>query len=119
MDELIEKFEISNVQKAGAFFDVERLNFFNTHYLKTMDSEVLYDKFIIYLRRYDTPFLDIIQTFPLEYNKKIFSELKSKIKKFEDYKLSTSFFYGDSKMPNEEVLINTKMKIENLEQVKM
>jgi glutamyl/glutaminyl-tRNA synthetase len=49
MDELISRFELSNVQKAGAFFDVERLDFFNAHYLKTMDNDILYNKFITYL----------------------------------------------------------------------
>lgn len=115
IDELINRFDISNVQKSGAFFDVERLDFFNTHYLKTIDSDILYNKFIIYLGRYDKSFLDKIQEFPEEYNKKIFNELKTKIKKFEDYKNNSSFFYNDSKIPNKELLINTKMKIENLD----
>lgn len=115
IDELINRFDISNVQKSGAFFDVERLDFFNTHYLKTIDSDILYNKFIIYLGRYDKSFLDKIQEFPEEYNKKIFNELKTKIKKFEDYKNNSSFFYNDSKIPDKELLVNTKMKIENLD----
>jgi len=117
MDELIEKFELSNVQKAWAFFDVERLDFFNSHYLKTMDDDLLYNKFLIYLWRYDPKFLEEINKFDENYNKKIFRELKTKIKKFEDFKTSTSFFYNESKIPDEELLVNKKMKIENIEQV--
>jgi len=76
MNELIQKFELSNVQKAGAYFDIERLDFFNSHYLKTMDSDILYNKFIIYLKRYDNQFFEELSKFNEEYNKKIFNELK-------------------------------------------
>lgn len=118
MDELIEKFELKNVQKAGAFFDIERLDFFNAHYLKTMNNEDLYTKFITYLDKYDNEFLEKISTFPEEYNKKIFNELKTRIKNFSDYKKFVSFFYNDSKIPENELIINPKMKINDIDIVK-
>ena len=39
LDELIGKFNISNVQKAGAVFDINKLNWMNGEYLKNESSE--------------------------------------------------------------------------------
>ena len=53
MDELIERFNLDHVNKSGAIFDVERLNFFNSHYLKSLDTQVVYDKLLKYLEEYN------------------------------------------------------------------
>jgi glutamate--tRNA ligase len=82
MDELIKRFELKNIQRAGAYFDIERLDFFNSHYLKTLDSEYLYSKFREYLKKYDKEFDEKISSFDEEYNKKIFFELKTRIRYF-------------------------------------
>ena len=119
MDELIQRFELWNVQKAWAFFDIERLDFFNSHYLKTLDEELLFNKLLKYLSEYDKEFHDLIVTFPENYNKKIFSELKTRIKHFSEYKMYTSFFYNESKIPSNELMINEKMKIDNISIVKI
>ena len=111
MNELIERFELKNIQKAWAYFDVERLDFFNSHYLRSMDDEILYNKFIIYLKRYDNDFFELISKFDINYNKKIFNELKGRIKNFSEFKGYTTFFYEDSKIPSMELMINVKMKI--------
>lgn len=118
MDELIQRFELSNVQKAGAFFDIERLDFFNSHYLKTLDEELLFNKLLKYLSEYDKGFHDLIITFPEVYNKKIFSELKWRIKNFSEFKEYTTFFYWNSKIPENELMINVKMKITDIDIVK-
>lgn len=39
MDEMIEAFDISKVQKGGAVFNVEKLNWINRHYIKLMNPE--------------------------------------------------------------------------------
>jgi glutamyl/glutaminyl-tRNA synthetase len=71
MEELIEKFDLKKVHKSGAVFDVERLNFFNAHYLKKSDTNELYEKFIDYLKEYDKEFFEQIEKFGEDYNKKI------------------------------------------------
>lgn len=118
MNELIERFELSNVQKAWAYFDIERLDFFNSHYLKTLDSDLLFNKFTTYLKRYDNDFLENISKFSDTYNKKIFNELKTRIKHFSEYKEYTKFFYNDSVIPSNELMINEKMKISDIETIK-
>ena len=118
MNELIERFELKNIQKAWAYFDVERLDFFNAHYLKTMDLDILFNKFITYLKRYDNDFYEKISSFDNSYNKKIFSELKWRIKHFSEFKNYSTFFYNDSQIPSNDLMINEKMKISDISIVK-
>jgi glutamyl-tRNA synthetase/nondiscriminating glutamyl-tRNA synthetase len=46
----------------------------------------LYNNFILYLSRFDKEYLEYINQYPKDYNKKILDELKTKIKKFDEYK---------------------------------
>ncbi len=118
IDELIERFDLSAVHKAGAYFDVERLDFFNAHYLKNLEIWELYEKFKKYLEEYDKEFLEKISNFSDEYNKKILSELSTKIKKFDELKEITTYFYWEAKLPTDDLILNPKMKLENSEDVK-
>jgi hypothetical protein len=73
---------------------------------------------ISYLSKYKPEFYDKLMAFPEEYNKKIFSELKTRIKYFSEYNNYTSFFYEDSKIPEKDIIINEKMKIVDIDMVK-
>ncbi len=118
MQELIERFDLNQVHKSWAVFDVERLNFFNAHYLKKSDTNALYEKFLKYLWEYDKEFLEKIKKFSDEYNKKILNEIKTKIKKFDEYKENTDFLYDDKNEIKIDLLVNQKMKIPDLETAK-
>lgn len=118
MNELIERFDLEQVHKAGAVFDIERLTFFNTYYLKNTDINILYDKLNLYLSRYNKDFLEKISDFPEEYNKKILNELRTKMKKFDEFQDLTWFLYWDYSVPDNEILLNEKMKINDIETVK-
>lgn len=114
MEELIEKFELQNVQKAWAYFDIERLDFFNSHYLKTMNLDLIYNKLLLHLKRYDLEYYELITKFSPEYTKKILNELKTRIKNFWEFKEFSSIFYFDFKTPSLDLVLNPKMKIDNL-----
>ncbi len=43
MEELIEEFSFENVSKTGGVFDVEKLNWVNSQYIKNYDNEKLYE----------------------------------------------------------------------------
>lgn len=118
IDELIERFDLYNVHKAGAVFDVERLNFFNSQYLKTLDLELVFDKIEVYLSKYDKDFADIFSKHSKEYNLKVINELRTRIKTLSEFKEFSFFLYSDSKIPETNLLLNQKMKIENTEDVK-
>ena len=117
IDDLIERFELSHVQKAGGVFDVDRLNFFNTHYLKSSDPDQLFNKLLTYLKRYDHEFYEILAKEPEQYNKNIFYELRTRIKHFSEYKNHAMLFYSEHKIAVDELFVNQKMKIESIEQV--
>jgi glutamyl/glutaminyl-tRNA synthetase len=118
MDELIERFNLDHVNKSGAIFDVERLNFFNAHYLKTSNIDDLYNTLLDYLKKYDEDFYNTLQKSDETYNKNILNELKTRIKKFDELKDLSTFFYNDAKIASDELFINPKMKITDMEVVK-
>jgi glutamyl/glutaminyl-tRNA synthetase len=118
MNELIEKFDLSQVHKAGAFFDVERLEFFNAHYIKITPIDELYHKLSTYLDRYYPSVLEKISSFELSYNKKILQELQTKMRKFSEFDSLTHFFYSDEISVDSDLLINPKMKIPDIDTAK-
>ncbi|MDR3151109.1 MAG: hypothetical protein LBU14_06130 [Candidatus Peribacteria bacterium] len=73
---------------------------------------------LIYLSKYDKEFHDKISNFSKDYNLKVLEELRTRIKYFFEFKEFSSFFYFEPKIPSEKLLINEKMKIENIEMVK-
>lgn len=46
MDELVKNFEITKVQKSGAIFNVEKLNWINKEYIKRLPAEALTQKIL-------------------------------------------------------------------------
>ena len=52
------------------------------------------------------------------FNKKVLWELKTKIKNFSEFKELTLFLYWDSKIPDQDLLANQKMKITDIDMVK-
>jgi len=61
--------------------------------LKNTDISELYKKLKKYLETYDKEFLEKISNFPENYNKKILEELNTRIKKFDEFKELTNYFY--------------------------
>ncbi|NUJ97587.1 glutamate--tRNA ligase [Candidatus Gracilibacteria bacterium] len=116
IDELITRFDIVNVHKAGAVFDTERLDWFSGKYIASMDNEELFSKLLKYLNKYDESFYEKI-TQNEEYAKKILTELKGRMRRFDEFKEFSKFFYEEPNV-RQDLLINEKMKIENFDIVK-
>lgn len=95
MDEVISKFDISRVQKGGAIFSKEKLNWFNGEYLKKLSDDRKIDYFKKYVPDYtekiyqnNFDILDFI-TIALERNSTV-AELKEGFEEGEfDYALQT------------------------------
>jgi len=47
--ELLKDFDLRNVHKAGAIFNIEKLNWYNQYYIKQLDDENLFEKCKLYL----------------------------------------------------------------------
>ena len=118
MNELIELFKLSDVHKAGAVFDTERLDWFNGQYIMSYETETLWNKLQRYLQRYDTQYLEKIQDFPEDFHLRILAELKTRLKKLWDFKELTEYFYQDIWEVDTDLIVNKKMKIETIADVK-
>ncbi|HCW32770.1 MAG: Glutamyl/glutaminyl-tRNA synthetase, glutamyl-tRNA synthetase [Candidatus Peregrinibacteria bacterium GW2011_GWE2_39_6] len=53
LDQLVEKFNLGKVHKAGAVFDLERLNWFNAHYIRALSVEEFAGKIYPWLEKTD------------------------------------------------------------------
>lgn len=110
-------FKLEKVNTAGALVDMDKLAWVNANRIKNMDTNILYAKFIDYLKEYEYDTFTKISKFDESYNKKILGELKTKIKKFDEFNENTKFLYSDA-VVNKELCINPKMKIEDFDTVK-
>lgn len=120
MNELIERFDLETVHKAGAVFDMERLEWFSWKYIANMETSRLYTLIKEYLKKYDNEYFKVIlnnDNYNDEYNKAIISELKSRLRKLSDFRTLTGFFYSEAKI-NTNLCLNPKMKIEDFDTVK-
>ena len=112
MEELVERFDIGDVHKAGGVFDVEKLLWMNAHYISTMETEALYGRLDEHLKEYEADFYaSTWKKFPKEYHKKILQELQSKLKKLDEYVELTRFLYNEPTAPDLELFINEKMGV--------
>ena len=76
IDEMIKRFDISKVQKAGAIFNVEKLNWFNKQYVNKMDSAAFGEHVSYFLPEWMSVHSDLF--------KKIEPLIKEKIVVFSD-----------------------------------
>lgn len=116
MNEMIEKFKISDIHKAGAVLDVVKLDWMNSEYIKAMNIDKLYSRLEKFLQKYDNDFFEhIFSKFDKNFNQKIITELQTRLKRFNEYKELTTFFYQEAKIARE-LLVNPKMKINSEEE---
>ncbi|HEX8234577.1 MAG TPA: glutamate--tRNA ligase [Abditibacteriaceae bacterium] len=86
-DELIAKFSLEGVNKAGAIFDIEKLQWINIQYLKAMPIE----EFIELAR----PFLKDIPVGDDEYSKQALHLARERIHNISDIKDAATYFFSD------------------------
>ena len=94
-DELIKEFDLSRVQKAGAIFDVKKLNWINGQYLRRINDDEL-------LRLLNLP--------ANTQNKKIVSLAKERMEKLSDFQSHAGFFFELPDYPPELLIWKTTPK---------
>jgi glutamyl-tRNA synthetase len=97
MEELIEKFELSKVHKAGAVFDIKKLDWINAQYIKKLTVNEMYDFALPFLEKKEL-FLEAPEerkTF--EYLKKVLTVEQERLSKFEDVGNENPYFFLDVK----------------------
>lgn len=119
LSQLIEAFKLSDIHKAGAVFDIVRMEWFNSQYIISYSREELWNKIQNYLKKYNPRYLEKILEFDSAYTLKIIWELQSRIKILSEFEELTSFFYSDAaEAIQTELLVHEKMKIMNEEDAK-
>ncbi len=114
-------FELEKMPKAWALVDLDKLKWVNSNIIKNMDFSKIFDTLSKYLEKYELDFYQ--NTFlknDLDYNKKILKELQTRLVTLKEYKELTTFFYNDFEVNDKvkNLLINPKMKIEDIDTVK-
>jgi glutamyl-tRNA synthetase len=85
LDELVKEFKLENIQKGGAIFDIEKLNWFNREYIKKMPETELREEIEKYLPNQ----IKKIKSYDISYEKKlkkIIPIITERINVFEDVK---------------------------------
>lgn len=89
--ELIDQFSIEKLNKAGAIFDLEKLDSVNAYYIKHMNVVKLTTLVLPYLKQSGIDF----ENYPKNYLEKIVGLEQGRLKKLSDIGLSVDYFFKE------------------------
>lgn len=93
--ELIDKFELKKVHKAGAIFDLKKLDWINAQYIKKMNIDELYKNALSFLKQKDFYSKASQEKKSEDYLKKVLTVEKDRLVKFSDVGKENEFFFQD------------------------
>ena len=95
MEELVEKFSLDRVHKAGAIFDIEKLKWINQEWIKKMDVTIFQEKMMQYWKTYN---IDISKfEDDLNFLTQALVLVKDKTKQLSEVLNNLELFYTDDK----------------------
>jgi len=97
LGELIEKFSLEAVNRAGAIFDIEKLNWLNGYYVRKLAPEKVHEKLLPYLPGADPDYL-----------RRIVPLIQERLKRFDEAPALTDFFFRDELQYDSSLLIAKK-----------
>lgn len=113
MDEMITKFEITDIHKSGAVLDPIKLDWMNGEYIKRMELGELHMRLAKYLEEYEGEFYrEIFSQKDYQFNTRITRELQTRMKRFDEFIELTKSLYNEAAI-RKDLLMNPKMKIES------
>lgn len=95
LQELIKDFSLERVQKSGAIFNIKKLDFLNSYYIKQKSADELFDLSYEYIKDF------IKQEGDKEKIKKILEVYKTRINKLSDLPTEIDFFFKDIDYPKD------------------
>lgn len=116
MDEMIAKFEITDIHKSGAVLDPVKLDWMNGEYIKRMELSELHTRIVKHLKEYEIEFYThIFSQRNYDFNSKVIQELQTRLRRFDEFVSLTHYLY-DETVAKPELMINPKMKIESIDE---
>lgn len=103
MDELIEKFSLSRVQRSGARFDEKRLLWMNGHFIRELSLDELY-------KRVEFFWPESAGKHPEDYKKKVLHLAQDRLKTLRDLPGLTSYFFEEPTRDDELITSNKQLK---------
>lgn len=97
-DEIVRKFDLTRVNKSGAVFDVEKLNWMNNQYIQSMDLNRLYKLSIPYL--IDANYIDPKEELDKERLLKILDLTRDGLDYLEQIPTETELFFTEFEFEN-------------------
>ena len=88
-EELIKHFSLKNIQKSPAIFNIEKLNWFNSYYIRQTPLEKLVDDILTHLQKTGREKIEG------EYLKKIVILYQERLKKLSEFSDLANFFFED------------------------
>lgn len=110
LEEIINAFELERVQKAGAVFNLKKLDWLNSQYLKKLSPEELMEKFFAYTKNY-SEYADLLKKYNEEYFKKVIEIDLPRINKFSDVFSLFDFFFVEKLNYDKELLFWKEMSL--------
>ncbi|MFZ2882275.1 MAG: glutamate--tRNA ligase, partial [Candidatus Moraniibacteriota bacterium] len=113
LDELVEKFDLLHVHKAGAVFDIKKLDWINSQWIKKLSLEELYEKSLEFLVEKEFYKNASEEKKSEEYVKKFLSIEQDRLVNLSEVGESNQFFFHDANL-NKELLRWKNMNDEDL-----
>jgi len=107
LEEMVESFSLDRVHKGGAVFDLKKLEWINSQYIKNLSVEDLRKRVQKYLE--ETPFYEQVLLQGEEFLLKVLKILQSKLRKLSEIEENLELFYK-TPHPELDLLVNEKMK---------
>jgi len=113
LEELIQKFDLSHVHKAGAVFDLKKLDWINSQYIKKLSVDELYQKSLEFFKQKDFYINAFEDKKTEEYFKKVLLIEKDRLNKLSEVGESNKFLFQDIQY-DKEILRWKKMSDDDL-----
>lgn len=110
LKELIEKFNLEKVHKAGAVFDPDRLDWFNAHYLRTLSPSDFADKIYEWVQR-ENWFKGNTESLKTDYALQVMPAIQTRIKTLAEAPDMLRYFLAETINYDLSLLAHEKMKV--------
>ena len=103
LEEIIEKFDLKRVQKSGAIFNIKKLDWLNSQYIRQLGVDNLCSYFFEYVEKY-SDYSHLLKKYDKEYFKKVIEIDLPRLTKLSDVFEIFDFFFKEKLDYNKEML---------------